>query len=59
MKAIKRKKRGYVYLPTTKLKDYSVLELIELGEKNNKIELAEPPKKNDSNESQGKQSSEE
>lgn len=58
MKAMKRKKRSYVNFPT-KLKDYSVLELIELGEKNNKIELAEPPKKNDFNESQGKQSSEE
>ena len=30
---------------TTDSKNYSVPELVELGEKNNKIELAEPPKK--------------
>lgn len=57
MKAMKRKKRSYVNFPA-KLKDYSVLELIELGEKNNKIELAESPKKDDPDGSNGKKSSE-
>lgn len=56
MKAIKRKKRGNVIFPKI-LKDYSILELIELGEKNNKIELADSPKKSDSTENKGNSSS--